>query len=72
LDIAERRDGDSCSYGFRAMLGGNGLHSPQTRNGQLSEDDPKKKGKGRDTGYALAARSLRGSQQRGSMHHHGP
>ncbi len=29
-------------------------------------------GKGRDIGYALAVRSLRGSQQRGSMHHHGP
>jgi len=31
-----------------------------------------RKGKGRDIGYALAVRSLRGSQQRGGMHHHGP
>jgi len=38
----------------------------------LNEEDLAGKGKGRDIGYALAARSLRGSQQRGSMHHHGP
>jgi hypothetical protein len=36
------------------------------------EEDLAGKGKGRDIGYALAAGSLRGSQRRGSMHHHGP
>jgi hypothetical protein len=46
--------------------------SPHVNTGRtLSEEDPEK-GKGRDIGYALAARSLRGSKQRGSMHHHGP
>jgi hypothetical protein len=39
---------------------------------QMNQEDLAEKGKGRDIGYALAARSLRGSQQRGSMHHHGP
>ena len=40
--------------------------------GRTIERGRLKHGKGRDIGYALAIRSLRGSQQRGSMHHHGP
>jgi hypothetical protein len=45
--------------------------SPSPQNWWFSKGDLEK-GKGRDIGYALAARSLRGSEQRGGVHHRGP